>query len=121
MPITEAIRDAQEGLRQVMKTEIHLAATELKTGALGLTHRSKLLLAFAGLAIWGVLPLTAFAVIGLGVLLGDGYWLSSLILAAFALIVGVIGVMSQIKKAKEEDLSMRRTRRTLNRKLRRVV
>src|SRR4051794_8360410 len=88
VPITEAIRDAQTGFRHLLRSELHLATVELKTAALSLGHRSKLLLAFAGLAIWGILPLTAFLVIGLGALLGHNYWLSSLIFAVIALGVG---------------------------------
>jgi hypothetical protein len=121
IPITEAIRDAQEGFRHLLRSEFHLASTEMKTGFLALTRRSRLLAIFAGLALWGILPFTAFLVIGLGELLGGRYWLSALILAIVSLGLGTAMCVQQFRKLKDEDLSLRRTRRTIGRKLRRVA
>jgi hypothetical protein len=125
VPITDAIRDAQEGFRHLLRSEIHLAVIEMKTGVFGVTHRSKFLLVFGVLAAWGILPFTAFLVIGLGELLGKNYWLSSLLLGGLALAVGGGGAVFQLRKIKDEDISLRRTRRSIEKlrgeKLRRVA
>jgi len=115
--IVDAIREAQEGFRHLLRSEIHLAAIELKAGIFGVTHRSKLLLAFGVLAAWGLLPFTAFLVIGLGDLLGQNYWLSALIWGVLAVVVGGGVCLYQLRKIRDEDISLRRTRRTIERKL----
>jgi hypothetical protein len=119
--IGDALRDAQDGFRHMLRSEINLATTEMKIGAVGFTRRSKFLVIFAALAVWGILPFTAFLIVGLGVLLDGNYWLSALILTVLAVGIGGLGIKSHLRKVKDEGLAMRRTRRTIGRKLRRVV
>ncbi len=93
------LREPQEGLGDLVRRladdattlarqEIDLAKREVTEGITGLAKGSGLVAAGGVLALAGVLTLIVFLVIGLGILLGDRYWLSSLIVALVFLAVG---------------------------------
>src|SRR5437868_6042078 len=69
---------------------------------------------FGFLAMLGVFPLLAFLVIGLGRLMGDYYWLSSLIVAVLCMGIGGSLAIRAYHRMKEKDLTLPHTRETLD-------
>lgn len=75
----------------VVESEIDLLKTEARArGDAAKQGLGPAMLAFAA-AVVGLMSLTAAAVIGLGVVLGDRYWLSALILGVILLCVAYAG------------------------------
>src|SRR6202035_2382723 len=91
-------------------SEVQLAKVELKETGSQLAKDSAQVAIAAGLLVVGALPLTAFLVIGLGKLLKDNFWLSSLIVGLVFISVGTVLTMRALKKFKEGDVSLPRTR-----------
>ena len=82
------VRSLTDDATLLARQEIALAKREVKEGATSLAAGGGLVAAGAFLAAGGVLTLIVFLVIGLGLLLDDRYWLSSLIVAFAFLLVG---------------------------------
>ncbi|MBC7690656.1 MAG: phage holin family protein [Methylotenera sp.] len=68
---------------------------------------------FGALCAISAFPFLAFIIIGLGRLMNDNYWLSSLIVGLICVAVGGPLAMTAIKKMKEEDFTLPLTRGTL--------
>ena len=98
---------------ELIQKEVELAKTEFReTGAAFAKDAAKIGVA-AGLALVGVLALTAFAVIGLGNVLGGRYWLSALITGAVTGGIGYMLVTNAVKDMKNRGLKPRETIATL--------
>jgi hypothetical protein len=115
--ISTAFKEVGLALSRVLRSEMRLATTELKESGKVIGKRSITMLIFAVIGALGILPLLAFFVIGLGELLNDNYWLSSLIVAIISFAVGGFMVYRSFKMLKEEDFTFPRTRRTTERHL----
>ena len=115
MPISTAFKEVGMGLTRVLRSEIRLATVELKETSKVIGRRSISLLVFALIGALGILPFLAFLVIGLGELLNNNYWLSSLIVAVFTFAIGGWMVYRSLQLLKEEDWTLPRTRRTAER------
>lgn len=76
----------------LMRQEINLARTELKESGTRIGAAASKLGMALGIAIPGLLALTAFLVIGLGDLI-DNYWAGALIVAV--VLLGIAGVMAR--------------------------
>jgi uncharacterized membrane protein YqjE len=96
----------------LMRQEINLAKTELKESGTRLGAAASKLGMAVGIAIPGLLALTAFLVIGLGDLI-DNYWAGALIVAV--VLLGVAGVMAKraIANLKEGTIGIPETAGTL--------
>jgi uncharacterized membrane protein YqjE len=111
--MTASLREVTSSMTEVVKAEIQLARAEVKDG-IGKVGRQGLEVGvFLGLAALGVLPFLAFLVVGLGILLNQNYWLSSLIVSLFFFAVGGGMAYRGYRRMKDEDLSLPETRQTL--------
>lgn len=110
-----AIREVLASSKDLLRAEITLAKEEAKTVAGRVARHSAQAALFGALLVMSFLPFLAFLVIGLGDLLGNRYWLSSLIVAVLAAGIGGFMAYRAFRKIADEDLGMPATRRTLER------
>ncbi|MCM2323830.1 MAG: phage holin family protein [Oligoflexia bacterium] len=123
-PYSQILREIADSFQALLRSEIHLARAETKETLTQLSHKGAAAALFAVLALGGLLPLLAFLVIGLGKLLGDNYWLSSLLIGMAMLAVGGLLARQQLKKIAEQNKnlpilreSIREQRLTVEKKL----
>lgn len=111
------LRDIGVSAKDLIQSEINLFKTELKDSAQKVGKHSAQVAIFGALLVLSVLPFMAFLVIGLGKMLDDRYWLSSLIVAiVFAAIGGGFAYRS-FKKIKSDDVDLSHARSGLGREL----
>jgi membrane protein len=82
------VRQLAEDAARLIRQEIALARAELSQNVSELAGHAGRIAMGGAIALLGLLVLVSFAVIGLGVLLGGNYWLSSLIVAVATLAAG---------------------------------
>lgn len=111
------LKELGQSARDLIQSEIRLIGLELKNATHKVSRHSAQAAAFGGLLVLSVFPFLAFVVIGLGQLLDDRYWLSSLIVAIVCAVVGGIMAYRAYKKIKEEDLDFSATKSTWNREI----
>ena len=116
-PLSSIVREVSTSLGNMLKCEISLAKAEFKDAADYLVAPLLQLLLFAGMIMLGALSFVSFCIIGLGVLLDNNYWLSSLLIAAVLLTVGVGLAFRTYGRMRTADLSFPRTRQTVNREI----
>lgn len=112
-----SLKDVGSSFARVVRSEIRLAQAELTDAAGDLGRKSAKMAAFGVVAALGILPFLSFLVIGLGRILNDNYWLSSLVVAVVFFAVGGILAYSAFKSLKFDGLSAPRTRQRLDREL----
>jgi uncharacterized membrane protein YqjE len=116
----EAISKIGGSAVDLVKSEIALVRAEIKQTTKKLTQYGTLSAIGAGVVMLSALPFTAFLVIGLGHLLNERYWLSSLIVAiVFALAGGLLTYGSYKRLRRDADLP--RTRMAIKQDARAVV
>jgi uncharacterized membrane protein YqjE len=97
---------------ELVRQEVSLAKAELKqAGATVARDGTKIGIAL-GLALAGVLALTAFLIVGLGDLF-DNYWLAALIVGALFLVVGGLMARNAVNDIKRRGLQPTETIETL--------
>ena len=89
-PAAQLIREVTQCLYDLAKSELHLAQTELTHGARETAKDSIQVASSIVLMGLGGLALLSFAVIGLGIILQDQYWLSALIIGVILMATGLI-------------------------------
>jgi hypothetical protein len=99
--------------RALIEQEVALAKAEIRANVLGITKHAGLVGAGALFVILGLLVLIAFLVIALGALLDDNYWLSSLIVGLFFVVVGGIMVLYGRKGLGRDELKPKQAVTTL--------
>ena len=110
--IGELFRQLTTDSSHLVRQEINLAKTELRETGTRLGQAGAKLGIALGMAIPGVLALTAFLVIGLGDLLNENYWLSALIVGlAFLAIAATLA--RRAKSALNEGIGVPETAGTL--------
>ncbi len=126
--ISSIAHEMSDSIKSVIRSELHLAKAELKETGSQATHYSIRLAIFGVIAALGVLPFLSFLVIGLGKILNQNYWLSSLIVALILFAVGGTVAYAMYKRIKQVDFRFERTRdsvvthmRTVDRKLHEVT
>jgi uncharacterized membrane protein YqjE len=92
------LQDGQTLIRQ----ELELARLEIQRSASRLARQSAFVAAGGFLIALGLLVLLVFVILALGVLLGDRYWLSTLIVGTL-LCVGGLGVVLKGRRGLKED------------------
>ncbi|MFL5814277.1 MAG: phage holin family protein [Bdellovibrionia bacterium] len=117
-----------ESIKAVIRSELHLAKAEFKENGSQAARYSVRMVIFAAIAALGIFPLLAFLVVGLGRLLNDNYWLSSLIVSVVLFGVGGGVAYLMLKKIKHVDFKFENTRdsvvtqlRTFERKIHEVA
>lgn len=114
MSMGEAFAEAMQAFKDMMQSERELMRAEFKHNRNEITKYAKQTGIYGGLASLSVLPFVAFLVIGLGRLLEDNYWLSSLIVGV--VFAGVGGLMARRAYNRIKELEMMpQTRDSLNR------
>jgi uncharacterized membrane protein YqjE len=111
--VSEVIREIGTSAKDLMKSEIDLARAEIKDSASYIGHHSSQAALFGALLAISVFPFLAFCVIGLGHLLNERYWLSSLIVAVVCAAIGGAMTYRAYNKMKQADLSLPHTRESL--------
>jgi hypothetical protein len=104
------VREMTASAQKIVQNEIMLAQAELREIGPALARHTTQMAAFGTLAVLSVFPLLAFVIIGLGHLMGDQFWLSSLIVGLVCAGIGIPLAYRAFKKMKEEDLKFKRTR-----------
>ncbi|MES2522105.1 MAG: phage holin family protein [Gemmatimonadota bacterium] len=94
---------------ELIRQEANLAKAEFRETGSRLAGDAREIGIAAGLALAGALALVAFLVIGLGNLLGDRYWLSSLIVGVVALVVGMMMAKSAVNDMKSRSIKPQQT------------
>jgi len=100
-------------LRDVLRSEFKLAKVELKQTSKGISTHAAQVGIFGIFALISLLPFMSFLVIGLGRLLNENYWLSSLIVALTFFGVGAGLSYRAFMKIRDQDLSFQNTRDTI--------
>ena len=110
---TQAARDVFGSFGKVVKSDLRLAVAEFKQSAAELKMAIPTFFIAALVAILGVFPLMAFMVIGLGRILSDNYWLSSLFVGLLFSGIGGFIAYNSLRKFKITELMIPRTRENL--------
>lgn len=110
-------REVADSLKDLARSEFSLARAEIKDMVSHQKSAGMRVAIFGGVAALGVLPFLSFLVLGLGRLLGDNYWLSSLLVAVTFFAVGG-GLMRQsLKQLRQRKVDLPRTRLSLESEL----
>lgn len=112
-PLGELFKRLTSDTGELIRQEATLAKAEIRETGSALVGDARDIGIAAGLAIAGALALVAFLVIGLGNLLDDRYWLSSLIVGAVALGIGMVMVKRATNDIKQRGLTPKQTMDTL--------
>jgi uncharacterized membrane protein YqjE len=102
--------EVTESIKAVIRSELHLAKAEFKENGSQATRYGVRMAIFGVIAALGIFPLLSFLVIGLGKLLNDNYWLSSLIVSVVLFAVGGAVAYLMLKKIKQVDFKFENTR-----------
>lgn len=111
--IASTLKELVSGLQSLLRGEIHLATAEVKGSVKEAGRNAAFTAVFAIFLILGFLPWIAFLVIGLGLILGGKYWLSSLIVSVVHLIIGGAMAVRFGKRIANEDFRLPITRQSL--------
>ena len=112
------IREVIDSTKNLAQAEVTMVKADLSESLNNLKHHSLQAGLFGGLLALSVLPFLAFVVIGLGRLIGDRYWLSSLIVSVVCAVVGGTLAARAFRELKRDDLTLRHARDGLGRELR---
>ncbi len=107
------LREVGRSVKDLLHSEVNLVTLELKESGEKATRDLIRAITFGSLLALSTIPFLAFLVIGLGQLLNDRYWLSSLIVAIVCAAIGGPLAIKFFKKISEEDLKFPHTRSTL--------
>jgi uncharacterized membrane protein YqjE len=108
------LKELSESARDLIQSEVRLIKLEMSQVGQKVGRHSAQAAIFGGLLALSILPFLAFVVIGLGRLMDDNYWLSSLIVAVVCAAVGGFLAYRAYKKIKDEDLDFTHTKSTLD-------
>jgi len=104
VPLGELLKRLTADTSALVSQEITLAKAELKQSATTATQQLAKLGIAAAVGLLGAIALNAFAIIALGAVLDDRYWLSALIVGAIELAVGGILAKDAMSAMKNGDL-----------------
>jgi uncharacterized membrane protein YqjE len=99
--IGELLKRVTNDTTELMRQEVALAKVEIRASLTMLVQDATKAGLGVGLALVGVLALTAFLIAGLGGLLNDRYWLAALIVGVVFLAIGMVlarNALSEIKR-----------------------
>lgn len=113
IPLGAAIQEIADAFGRMAKSEIQLAKAEARHAFSDFGRHIAMAVFFGVIALASALPLLAFAVIGLGRLLDDNYWLSSLIVGIVMLSVGGFFAYRYYRETRKDDLSLPNARESL--------
>ena len=111
------MKEVGSSTKDLIQSEINLLVTEFKFVAQNVGKHTTQVVAFGSLLALSVLPFLAFLVIGLGILLDDRYWLSSLIVSAVCALIGGPLAYRAFRKIKNEDIKMPHAKASLEKEV----
>lgn len=114
----EILTDIASSAKQIVISDAELFFSELNKVTSKLGNESKKFALFTILLALSSIPIMAFLIIGLGVLLDGQYWLSALIVGAVFSITGVVGIMMALKRLSKVNLKFPNTKRMVEREKR---
>ncbi len=107
------VSEVVTSLKDVIRSEIHLAKAEIKESGKLMGASATQIAIFGTIAFLGIFPLMAFLVIGLGRIMNDNYWLSSLLVGLVFVGVGGLMAYKAVQKMKTYKVDLPLTRQTL--------
>lgn len=110
----QVLGEVTSALKDVFASEVNLFMTEMQHIQPKILKHIAQIVIFSAVLALSAFPLIAFLVIGLGELLDDRYWLSSLIVGLALILVGLPLVLQGVKKFKNEDFKFTQTKRSLH-------
>lgn len=113
--IASSLREVGSSAKEMISSEVNLIGAELQNSVQSVRSHVVQAAIFGALTAISALPFVAFLVIGLGRILGDNYWLSSLIVSAFCALTGGSMAYRAYGKIASEDLTLPRSREGLER------
>lgn len=116
--ITQLVQEATLASYKLLRDEIRLIREEAKMVAARLAKDGALAAAYGFLLALSTVPFVAFLVIGLGRILNDNYWLSSLIVSVLMATPAAILAIRMVRQIKEHDLEMKHTKAVLEKEAR---
>jgi uncharacterized membrane protein YqjE len=111
-PLGELFRRLTADTGELVRQEVALARAEMRQAGETLARDGAKIGIALGLALTGVLALTAFLIVALGDLLGN-YWLAALIVGVVLLAVGVLLTRNAVNDVKRRGLTPDQTVGTL--------
>lgn len=111
--LSSVIQELFNGFQNLIKSEVTLIRAELTDHSKKFVKHMAFVIGFGVMALLGILPFVAFLCIGLGRLLGDNYWLSSLIVSIVLTTIGGIVGYRFARSLREQDLTLPHTRNSL--------
>lgn len=114
----EILADIGMNTKDLIQSDIELVFSEFRKIKSKLGEESKNFIVYTILLMLSAIPLMAFAIIGLGILLNNHYWLSALIIGAVFALVGVFGILRVTSRLKKMDLDFSNTKRTVEKEKR---
>ena len=108
-PLAEMIKELAQDASALIHQEMALARAEVRQNLKDLTKNVAEIAVGGGIAVVGLLVLVAFTIIGLGLLLGGTYWLSSLIVGVVLLAGGGFFVASGVRGLGKSSLAPEQT------------
>lgn len=109
------LRDLAHSATELVHSELALAKAEFRESIKRAANHTAQGAVFGALVALSAIPFMAFLVIGLGELLDGRYWLSSLIVAVLFGVGGGYMAWLSYQNLKQEDFSLPRARRGLER------
>jgi hypothetical protein len=110
----DVFKEVVESAKNLVQSETRLMRSEIDMHVQKAKAHTTQLVVFAALMILSVLPFLAFLVIGLGEILDDRYWLSSLIVALACAGIGGVFAYRAFRKLKGGDLELPETKESLD-------
>lgn len=110
---SSVIRDLAGSAKDLFHSEVGLVRAEMSDSARRIARHSAQAAIFGAFLALSVIPFMAFLVIGFGELLDGRYWLSSLLVAILFAAVGGTMTYKAYEKLKEDDLTLPKTRQSL--------
>ena len=107
--IATLVRQLAEDSRVLLQQEIALAKLEVRQTVTAVARSSGLIAGGVLFLVLGLLVLLVFVIIALGALLGDEYWLSTLIVGSVLALLGAVLLMTGRKGLKADHLKPERT------------
>jgi|GEM_PF-1693819 len=111
--LSGSLKEVSSSFKDMVQAEIRLAKVEIQDGLENVASNFAQVAIFGVVTVLGIFPLLSFLVIGLGRILNDNYWLSSLIVTILCFGIGGFMAYRALKAVRFDKLSLSKTRATV--------
>ena len=115
VPVGIALNDLMQSTKELVENKLDLARAEIQDLTSRATGHLTKIVVFSAVAALSALPFLSFMVIGLGQILEENYWLSSLIVGVALAAIGIPMAFMHVSKLRAEDIDLFRTKQSINR------